>query len=405
MKIALLTGEYPPQPGGLGDYTRQLALALVARGHTVSVITTTAGGLQALDPQQVKLAPAAMRGAWGWRSWPALIDILDRLRPTVLHIQYQTGAYAMHPAVNLLPWRLQRLAGRPRVAVTFHDLLEPYLFPKAGALRRWVNLRLATDADQVVTTTGADARALRVAAAAWARRGLVPAVPDPAVIPIGANILPAPPKGFTPLAWRRQLGIGPDTLLIGYFGLLSRSKGVDLLLAALAELRRECSVHLLLIGGAATTPQDRTFAGAVAQQIEQLGLRRLVTQTGPVAAAVVSAHLLAVDCVGLPFRDGASFRRGSLLAALAHGCPVVTTTPQEADQLLIDGQSVVLVRPGDAGALAQAIRRLAGDLPLRRRLGVQAQRVAAHFSWPAIAARHEQLYGLQQPGGTAIMQE
>ena len=39
MRIALLSGEYPPQPGGVGDYTRHLGQALLARGHEVFVFT------------------------------------------------------------------------------------------------------------------------------------------------------------------------------------------------------------------------------------------------------------------------------------------------------------------------------------------------------------------------------
>ena len=44
MKIGLITGEYPPQQGGVGDFTRELARALIAAGHEAQVITTAAGG-------------------------------------------------------------------------------------------------------------------------------------------------------------------------------------------------------------------------------------------------------------------------------------------------------------------------------------------------------------------------
>ena len=384
MKILLLTGEYPPQPGGLGDYTRRLGEALAACGHSVHVATIHAGRFVVYDlgaagrhPSSFILQPSS----WGFSSWRPIIAALGALRPDVLHIQYQTGAYGMRPAINLLPWRLGWLEQRPRVAVTFHDLLEPYLFPKAGPARRWATLRLARDADAVVCTNEADAANL-------ARSRL-----SPAVIPIGSNIAASPPPGYARGAWRAQLGVGDDVPLVAYFGLISRSKGLDVLLDALFGPRASPSLagaRLLLIGGEATSPQDRAYAAAVDAQIARLGAGGRVVRAGHVAEDVVSAHLIAADCVALPFRDGASFRRGSLLAALAHGCAVVTTGAEEAAPQL-EG-AALLVPPEDATALGAAIARLIADAHLRARLGEGGRALADLFGWGEIVRRHEALY-------------
>src|SRR4051812_21246256 len=72
---------------------------------------------------------------WGWGCWPQLARLLGEPRPSVAIIQYQTGAYGLHPALTGLPgWLRRRLPGLP-VVTTMHDLREPYLFPKAGRLR------------------------------------------------------------------------------------------------------------------------------------------------------------------------------------------------------------------------------------------------------------------------------
>ncbi len=384
MHVALLTGEYPPQPGGVGDYTRCLARALASHGVRVSVITG-AGGEDgaAASPEE----PFVLRGvgAWDWRCWRDVIAALDRLRPDVLHMQYQTGAYGMHPAINLLPARLQALPGRPCVAVTFHDVLVPYLFPKAGPLRQWITTRLARDADRCITTNPDDAECLRDQ--------------RPALIPIGSNIAVAPPAGYDRAAWRARLGVAPDDFLIAYFGLLSHSKGVDMLLEALGSVRGAgVRAHLLLIGGAATAPHDRAYAAQVAGQVERLSLRDAITTTGHVDEATVSAHLLAADGVALPFREGVSFRSGSLLAALLHGAAIVTTARAGGGSAippsmrLVHEQHALLVPPGDSCALADALLRLANDAALRRRLGAAAATMGAAFGWEAIARQHEQVY-------------
>lgn len=402
MRVALLSAEYPPQPGGVGDYTWCLAQAITRRGHTVVIITIQDGQLLVLPAGSHSPQWVARHGlpGWGWRCWEATIAALDSVRPDLLHIQYQTGAYGMHPAITLLPWRLRGLSARLRVVVTFHDLLEPYLFPKAGPLRRYVTRRLARDADRVIVTNAEDAATIRQYQSS--RQPL-----SVTTIPIGSNIPVAPPPGYNRVVWRAALGIGPRDFLIAYFGLLSPSKGVDRLIEAIADRsagsRWPVPPRLLLIGGGATAPQDRAYAAGVQAQIARLGVVHQVIQTGQVDAATVSAHLLAADCVALPFQDGASFRRGSLLAALSHGTAIITTTPTVSAAVgpvrLIHGEHVYLVPPNDSVALATALQHLAHDEATRIRLGRAAGNLAEQFTWDAIALQHEQVYAsLRQSG-------
>lgn len=404
MRIALLSAEYPPQPGGVGDYTRCLALALVARYHQVAVITGSTGASSTSAPPghdaALRVLPQVSR--WGWRCWREVIACLEQVRPDVLHIQYQTGAYAMHPAINLLPWRLRGLGVRVPVVVTFHDLLEPYLFPKAGPLRRLVTLRLAYDAHTVIVTNDEDEASLLL------QREWLPAQSPLCLytIPIGSNIPNAPPTGYSRDAWRQRLGIQSEEVVITYFGLLSRSKGADVLLDACSQLAERLPLRLLLIGGAATSPADRAYAADLLARIEHAGWGQRIIQTGHCAPADVSAHLLASDIVALPFRGGASFRSGSLLAALSHGAPVITTHPDgnhlaASDRLsdrprLIHEENVLLVPRDNSHALAAALQRLACAPEMRQRLGSGARRLAAHFRWSEIARQHELIYSALQ---------
>src|SRR5262249_12029852 len=117
MRIALLSAEYPPHPGGVGDYTARLGHALGDRGHHILVFTIAEGRFQIVDlagsNPNLQSPIANLRSKWGWNSWRAVPAALEHSRPDILHIQYQTGAYGMHPAINLLPWRLRRLRRRP----------------------------------------------------------------------------------------------------------------------------------------------------------------------------------------------------------------------------------------------------------------------------------------------------
>jgi glycosyltransferase involved in cell wall biosynthesis len=395
MRILLVTGEYPPMQGGVGDYTRELGLALKALGTEVHVLTAKAAAAEHLRPHRGVAEPTvhAVVPRWGWWSWRILQDIAREIQPDVVHIQYQAAAYGMHPALNLAPARLLQSEARPHLAVTFHDLKVPYLFPKAGPLRRWVMLRLARAADVAIATNAADFQTLQSA------RGIK--VLD--LIPIGSNIRAQPPAGYDRAAWRARLGVRPEDVLLCYFGFLNASKGGETLMLTLAELvRRGVPAHLIMVGGqvGASDPTNVIYLERVRQLTDRLGIAARVHWTGYIPEEEVSAHLLAADVCVLPYRDGASFRRGSLMAVLAHGLSIVTTAVPGEQPIptglsiprLADGENVLLVPPDDPSAAANAVQRLMAEPELRERIGRGALQLSQAFRWEDIAARHLEVY-------------
>lgn len=368
MRVGLVTGEYPPQQGGVGDYTRALAGALAAQGEEVHVIThQRARGVGPVTVQPVI-------GRWGWPALLRVRALARRLKLDLLNVQYQAAAYGLSAPIHFLP----AVAGMPTV-VTFHDLREPYLFPKAGGLRRAAVNYLARRAVGVIVTDPADGAEL-------ARRGGVRQIRH---IPIGSNIAPEPPANFDRTLWRLALGVQPDEMLLGYFGFLNASKGGDTLISALAILDdRKAKVKLVLIGGAtgASDPTDAAFSAQIDKLIRRYDVGDRILRTGYVNPPEVSAHLLACDAVVLPYRDGVSFRRGSLLAALAHGCPVITTEPRAPLPELRDGENIRLVPAESAPALVLAVSGLLEAPAVRARLGQGAKALAAQFGWDHIAA-------------------
>ena len=135
-RILLVSGEYPPDEGGVADYTRCLAEALMAQGLEVHVLTTARGPAEdSVEQSASGISVHRTVAGWGWGAPRAATAAVDELRPDFLHVQYQAAAYAMKPAIHLLPWWVRRRRG-VATAVTFHDLLPPYLFPKAGPLRQ-----------------------------------------------------------------------------------------------------------------------------------------------------------------------------------------------------------------------------------------------------------------------------
>jgi glycosyltransferase involved in cell wall biosynthesis len=398
MKVLFVSGEFPPMQGGVGDYTREIGLALGDLGCQVQVITSRQGG----EVNGLTVHPVV--GRWNWGCWRILLDLIRHHQPDVVHIQYQAAAYAMHPAINFLPRRLRWLGATcPRIIVTFHDLRVPYLLPKAGPLRRWVVSELARRCDAAITTNREDFEALQ--------RELWPATPsDPSasslsLIPIGSNIAPHLPADYDRDSWRARWGVGPDDFLLCFFGFINDRKGVDSLLHALKLLTSDTLERvsypshalnpvLLFIGGqtGASDATNVAYLARIQALIADLGLEDRVRWTGYIPGEEVSASFLAADLCVLPFRDGVSFLHGTFHAALAHGVPIITTRPRLRLPELVHGGNVFFVPPEQPQALAEAITHLASTPDLRRALGEGAKALSELFRWEKIAADTLELY-------------
>ncbi|HDH10002.1 MAG TPA: glycosyltransferase, partial [Chloroflexi bacterium] len=150
----------------------------------------------------------------------------------------------------------------------------------------------------------------------------------------------------------------------------------------------------LMVGGkvGSSDPTNVAYLRKVEGLIEELGLADRVLWTGYTPPEEVSANLLASDVCVLPYRDGASFRRGSFMAALAHGLPIVSTRPRVDTPELRHGENILFVPPDSPTALAGAIARLAEDPALRRRLGEGAAKLARNFTWEEIARKTRAVY-------------
>jgi glycosyltransferase involved in cell wall biosynthesis len=354
--ILFVSGEYPPDLGGVGDYTARLRAALADLGRPSRILTR----------RQV--------GRWDAR---ALLWLLRAApRTGIVHIEFQAGAYDLLGDVCLMPLLVRRFRPRTRVVTTFHDLRHPFLFPRAGRLRDRAVRLMARSSDAVIC---ADERDIR---------GVGGPSPRHHLVPIGPNVSCEPPVNYDRAAFRQQLGLNPDTLGVVYFGLLNSNKGLDLLLNAYElVIKRHPDARLLLVGGevGASDPTDRATAATLADRLRRSD--RPVLRTGWLQPADLSAHLLAADLAVLPYADGVSARRGSLLACAAHGLPVISTLPAAPEV----AASVTAVAP-EPRLLAEAVLRVASDSAERARLRDASVALVRRMSWPAIAAAHVEVY-------------
>jgi glycosyltransferase involved in cell wall biosynthesis len=366
MRIGLVTGEYPPMQGGIASHCRVLAETLTAQGHTVAIYTDQQG-----ESEDSHISITHPPGRWRYGALKAIDRWAKEHQLDVVNLHYQTAAYQMSPFIHFLP----DVVKSAPVVTTFHDLRFPYLFPKAGWLRDWIVMRLAKASAGVITTNHED-------------RDRLSALSNVELIPIGSSVKTDLPPSFDREAWRKKVGASAGDFVVAHFGFINHSKGVQTLLQSMAMLvNADKPVRLLMIGGrtGSSDPTNAAYVEHIDAQIEALGLWERVYWTGFVDDQTASAYFTAADAVVLPFLDGASYRRSSLMAAVAHEAAIITTKPNVSIPTFLNGQNLMMVTAGKERALAAAIQILYRSPEMRIALQKGAAELKAVFDWQTIA--------------------
>ena len=201
-------------------------------------------------------------------------------------------------------------------------------------------------------------------------------------VPVGSNVAP---RAISRGDARQLLGLR-DEFVVALFGGGHPSRALEYATAAielLAHARGPAAVKVLNLGvGAPRLQLSRAIA---------------VHSPGLLAAADLSVHLRASDILLLPFTDGLSTRRTTLMAGLAHGLPVVGLRGPGTDDVLVNSREALTLTPiDDIEVFAHATLRLASDPDLLARTAQAGRKLyRTNFDWPVTARRVAAAMGLQ----------
>jgi glycosyltransferase involved in cell wall biosynthesis len=190
-------------------------------------------------------------------------------------------------------------------------------------------------------------------------------------------------KPVDKVALRSQLGLGADARLIAVVATFKEQKGHRYLIEAMASVvEQHPEAHALLIGDGAlrASSEAQVAASDLCDHVHFLRTRHDVPEL-----------LAASDLFVLPsLWEGLSM---ALLEAMATGLPVVATEVSGTVQAMIPDETGILVPPGDAGRLAQAIEQILDNPQLAQAMGAAARRrVEEQFSAQKQADDHVALY-------------
>ncbi|MEO8382474.1 MAG: glycosyltransferase family 4 protein [Acidobacteriota bacterium] len=351
-RLLFVLEYFPPHIGGVEVLFGALAAELVRQGHEVEVITTAEAGEPRREVRDGVIIQRIATPRFARRYLFMLMALPRAIRAARRADLVHTTTYnAAIPA-----WIAARLARKP-VVITVHEVFGrqwqelPGMSPLLGwGYRLFESAVLRLGFAHLITPSD------------FTRRRL----PDPSR---GTTIHNAVDHEL----WSRErhqprdLGLPPGTFVYLYFGRPGVSKGVEVLLAAAARIRRELPAsRLVMILSREPTGQYRRLEPLLGA----LGEHLLLLDSVP--REELPSYVLAADCVVVPsLSEGFGY---SAIEAAALGCRVIATTGHASEELLAG--VATLVPPRNADALASAILALSRHAepppPLPRRFTPEA---------------------------------
>ena len=355
MRILHLGKYYAPVRGGIERYTQDLAEACVAQGDTVGVLVHQQPGHWRRARESLNRVDVYRSGCIAAPVYTPLspgypFDLaraLRELRPDLLHLHFPNPscfAVLASPAARRLPWIVHWHADVPPDSPDWRLRNAYRLYrPFEQAVLRRASAVIATSQPYVDASP---------ALAPWREKTTV--------IPLGIGARDTA-RARTDL-WPAGAGLR----LLGV-GRLSHYKGFDVLIEALAQVD---DARLLLVGGGECEREWRALA-------RTRGVDARVAFAGALDDDLLASAYAAADAFVLPSLDRGEAFGLVLLEAMRAGLPVIASAIAGSGVgfVIADGDTGLLVPPGDAGELARAIARLR-DADLRSRMGA-----AGHVRW------------------------
>ncbi len=408
LRIALLAYRGKPHVGGQGVYTRHLAKALVDLGHHVEVL----GGqpYPVLD-ERVPLVelpsldiyndhfPMRMPGLWELKHWTDFLEVTAfsfGTFPEPLafsmrawdHLRHRKDDFDIVQDNQCLGYGLlliERQLGLPILGTIHHPITVDRRLEMEAAetwykrltLRRWyafvdMQTQVARRLERIITVSENSFKDI-----------VTDHQVDPdrmAVVPVGVDI-----DLFKPLP---EVGVVPGRLVTTASADVAM-KGLKFLLEAVAKLRTERDdVHLVVIG-------KRKPGGASDATIKRLGLEDHVEfVTGVSERRIIELYSEAEMAVVPSLYEGFSL---PAIEAMACGTPLVGTTGGAVPEVIgKDGDTAMVVPPGDSEALAAKIRWGLEQDDLRGTIGARGrQRIIDRWSWKHTAVKTVEQYRIR----------
>lgn len=328
-KIVLITGSYPPNYCGVGDYTCKLFKYLKAKAINIDL---------------------AFKSDWSLKYYFKYLRELFKAKGDVYHFQYPTEGYSY----SMLPLLLLISLITKKTIVTVHELSSRNRFAYI-----YTQLLIFFSNRIIVSNSLEKQHACR----------FIFNSSKVSVIPIASNIQKS---NFSEVVFNKR------SIDLAYFGHIRPLKGIENFMNVVSLLKSKFDIQLI----GQTLENYRNYFEETKAEAERLDVKLIINKDEGEVADILSN----VKVIYLPFPDGISNRRGTLLACILNGC-VVVSIKSKIEEFNIFFQKYCYLVDSDKEAVEIIQKLLKGDL-----LPKDLSQIKHEFSWDNVISKHLDLY-------------
>jgi len=330
MRVLLISGSYPPEFCGIGDYTSKLSSNLMLAGTDVHVLANI---------------------NWSVKNIIKIIKQIKAVKPNLIHIQYPSAGYGY----SITPQIISLLF---KTVVTIHEVSQ-------GFWVRKLSLMPFSFRSTLIFTNLFELQSFKKLFP-WTRK-------DCHIIPIGSNISV---EKIVPIEKK-------DTSSIIYFGQIRPQKGMEDVLKLAQIVKAENLPYKIIIVGQ-LFERFKDYYNSVLNSIQDLEIEWRLNLSEMEVGEILSSNMISY----LPYPDGASARRGSLFAALQNKMLVFTTNGSQTTPD-IKRSVVITSSPEEVCGLLKDNLNLPDMLQSKEK---DIDSLIKSISWPEIVRQHNVLY-------------
>jgi glycosyltransferase involved in cell wall biosynthesis len=376
MNIGMLIARFPPYVGGTEIQCDRLSRTLAARGQHVVILTELPSRHPPIQESPKSIEVRRFQ-TFGFPPLSSLIFCLRALWNLVRQPQFDVLHAHMIASPSILAVMAGKLTHKKTVVkVACSGQYGDVSTAQHSFLGRWKLKLVLQNVDRLVCLTREMEKELL---AAGASRNKIVRIPNG----IDTDKFRPSRNDGEKRQLQVTLGLSPDSFNILFMGRLTPQKRPDLVIEAFQQaFAHQPKMKLVMLG-------DGPLRAELQKRVQSAGFQSQVKIPGNHPESEL--YTRCFDLFVLP--SEAEGMSNSLLEAMATGLPSIATRNGATEELIKDGENGILIPPGDAGALANAMISLVNDPARAVRLGKAARELMQNtYQMNVVAQQYETLY-------------